>query len=322
MDDAYNPQQQQQQNQEQQQQQQQKQQQQQQSLPMSSPDPAAADHNNNNHQQQQTLLSHESTISEEDGGDRLHRRRTLYLIRHGEALHNVLEAQAEQAAKIEAERLHLSPEETRQRMEEARQSVLTDPSLRDAPLTEKGKEQARQVSKQLQAIMENGGKIHPPTEAMCSPLTRCLQTTKIVLQHSTITIRAHVRPELAERQTQFPPDTPRPLGDLLRVTSNDDRFLIDHAERLPPATAEHEAVVRETKEMLRERANQLFDLLMDVTTQHRHVLVVSHKGFLRELERGLLQIPDSPLFGNAELRVYRVVFTRGDRSLHHVERLH
>ena len=73
--------------------------------------------------------------------------------------------------------------------------------------------------------------------------------------------------------------------------------------------------------MLRERASQLFDMLMEM--EHRHVLVVSHKGFLRELERGLLEIPEeeSQLFGNCEMRVYRVIFTQGDRSLHHLERL-
>ena len=247
----------------------------------------------------------------------LHRRRTLYLIRHGEAAHNVLEARAQQVAKEEAERLGLSPEETADRMEEARKSVLVDESLLDAPLTEKGREQAKGVAKELQHIMEEGI-IHPPTECMSSPLSRCLETTKIVLENSSI--NAHIRPELAERKTQFPPDTPRPLEDLLRLTRDDDRFVISHLEELSREKAEHEAMVRESKEMLRDRAAQMFDLLMEM--EHRHILVVSHKGFLRELERGLLEIPDSPLFGNCELRIYRVIFTMGDRELYHLERLH
>lgn len=258
-----------------------------------------------------------SSYRENVRAGKLHRRRTLYLIRHGEAVHNVLEAQAEATAKLEAERLNLSPEETYQKMETARKAVLLDPSLLDAPLTERGKQQARDVSRELQEIMD-AGKIHPPTEAMCSPLSRCLETTKIVLENSAI--NAHVRPELAERKTHFPPDTPRPLEDLLRLTSNDDRFIITHVERLSKEKAAHEAMVRESKEMLRERASQMFDLLMEM--EHRHVVVVSHKGFLRELERGILDIPDSPLFKNCEIRVYRVIFTMGDRSLHHLERLH
>jgi hypothetical protein len=39
------------------------------------------------------------------------------------------------------------------------------------------------------------------------------------------------------------------------------------------------------------------------------------------MERGLLGITDSPLFDNAEVRVYRVSFTKGTRSLESVERL-
>ncbi|KAG7360347.1 fructose-2,6-bisphosphatase [Nitzschia inconspicua] len=265
------------------------------------------------------LTASSSTVSISslaDSSRGLHRRRTLYLIRHGEAVHNVLEAIAEKEAKLDAERRNLSPEETYAKMEEARQSVLTDPSLRDAPLTERGRQQAREVSQKLQAVM-NQGKIHPPTEAMCSPLSRCLETTKIVLENSAI--NAHVRPELTERKTQFPPDTPRPLEELLRLTRDDDRFIITHIDQLSKEVAAHEAMVRESKEMLRARAGQMFDLLMEM--EHRHILVVSHKGFLRELERGLLEIPDSPLFRNCELRVYRVIFTRRDRSLHHLERL-
>lgn len=265
----------------------------------------------------QSFLSGSTTCVQESTDGRLHRRRTLYLIRHGEAAHNVLEAKAQEQAKQEAERLQLSPEETAERMENARKSVLVDDALLDAPLTERGREQARNVSRELQQIMEEGT-LHPPTECMSSPLSRCLETTKIVLENSTI--NAHIRPELAERKTQLPPDTPRPLEELLRLTRDDDRFIITHMENLSREKAEHEAKVRESKEMLRERASQMFDLLMEM--EHRHILVVSHKGFLRELERGLLKIPDSPLFGNCELRVYRIFFTRHDRSLHHLERLH
>jgi broad specificity phosphatase PhoE len=252
---------------------------------------------------------------------RFHRPRTLYLLRHGEAVHNVLEAQAQEAAKLQARQENLSSEETHTKMEEARKSVLTDPALIDAPLTERGRHQAQQVSKKLQEIIEQGI-VHPPTEAMCSPLSRCLETTQIILENTSAITNsmAHVRPELAERKTQFPPDTPKPLEDLLRWTRESDRFIITHLEQLCKEQVAHEAMYRESKEMLRARASQMFDLLMEMN--HRHVLVVSHKGFLRELERGLLEIPDSPQFDNCELRIYRVIFTTGKRSLFHLERLY
>lgn len=247
----------------------------------------------------------------------LHRRRTLYLIRHGEAVHNVLEAEAQAKARREAEEMNLSPEQTWEMMEEARMAVLSDESLRDAPLTDKGREQAREAAQKLQKIIDTGI-LHAPTEAMCSPLSRCLETCKILLENAEV--RAHIRLELAERKTQYPADTAKPLEELLRCTSGDDRFVVNHIDMLSPEKVEAEAAIRESREMLRQRAGQMFDLLMEM--EHRHVLVVSHKGFLRELERGLLEIPDSPLFGNCELRVYRVIFTMGDRQLYHLERLH
>lgn len=249
-------------------------------------------------------------------GNGLHRRRTLYLIRHGEAAHNVLEAKAQKVAEQEAKALNLSPDETYKRMENARISVLNDVSLRDATLTDKGRQQARETSKKLTEMIANS-KVHHPTEAMCSPLSRCLETCKILLEDNDF--KAHIRPEIAERRTLYPPDKPKPLDQLLRCTREDDRFTIANIEQLSPEKATDEAMVRESKEMLRERASEMFDLLMEC--EHRHVLVVSHKGFLRELERGLLEMPDSPLFGNCELRVYRVIFTTGNRELFHLERM-
>jgi broad specificity phosphatase PhoE len=237
-------------------------------------------------------------------------------MRHGEAEHNVLEAIAQKKAKEEAETLKLSPEEIHGKMEEARKSVLTDVSLRDAHLTDRGRQQAKEASIKLRELIDRN-KIHHPTEAMCSPLSRCLETCKILLEDSDF--KAHIRPEIAERRTQYPPDKPKPLDQLLRCTRDDDRFIIQNLEQMSAEKINDEAKVRESKEMLRERANEMFDLLMEC--EHRHVLVMSHKGFLRELERGLLEMPESPLFENCELRVYRVVFTTGDRELFHLERI-
>jgi broad specificity phosphatase PhoE len=278
-------------------------------------------YDNNQGTNHKTLPKSSSTTSLESSWNSvrvgLHRRRTLYLIRHGEAIHNVLEAQAQSKARTEAEEMNLTAEQTWEKMEEARQGVLLDASLRDAPLTDKGREQAKEAAQKLQQIIDSGI-IHAPTEAMCSPLSRCLETCKILLENAEI--RAHIRMELTERKTQYPPDTAIPLEELLRCTRGDDRFVMEHIEKLSPEKVGAEAAIRESKEMLRQRAGQMFDLLMEM--KHRHVLVVSHKGFLRELERGLLELPDSPLFGNCEVRVYRVIFTMGDRQLHHLERLH
>mmetsp|Transcript_17945 Transcript_17945/g.26558 ORF Transcript_17945/g.26558 Transcript_17945/m.26558 type:complete len:276 (-) Transcript_17945:429-1256(-) len=263
------------------------------------------------------ILEHQNS-----SGAGLHRRRMLYLIRHGEAKHNVLEALAQKEAKLKADAMGLSDEETLEKMEQARTAVLQDHSLRDAPLTEKGRQQARDCGKRLQELIKNPNhaSIHSPTEAMVSPLTRTLETCRIILDTIDPNVKAHIREEIQERQTRYPPDTPQRRESLLRYTQHNDRFLINHAENLEKEEADQEAEVRESKEMLRERASKLFDLLVD-KMEHRHILIVSHKGYLRELERGVLGLTDSPLFENAELRVYRVTFTRGERKLESLERL-
>ena len=245
----------------------------------------------------------------------LHRRRTLYLVRHGEAIHNVLEAKAQAQALIEAQELQLSDEDTKALMEERRKAVLHDVTLRDAPLTDNGRQQAFECGKKLQKLIDEG-LVHPPTEAMVSPLHRTLETCEILLDTVNPDIKAHIRPEIQERITLLPPDTVRQRDSLFRcMEDNNGRFIMNFTDR----DVQEECKARESQEMLRERAAKLFHLLMEM--EHRHLLVVSHKGYLRELERGLLGLKESPLFGNAELRVYRVIFTKGERTLESVERL-
>ena len=245
----------------------------------------------------------------------LHRRRTLYLVRHGEAVHNVLEAKAQAQALVEAQALQLSDEETKALQEERRKAVLHDVSLQDAPLTDNGRQQAFECGKRLQQLIDEG-RVHAPTEAMVSPLHRTMETCEILLDTVNPDIKAHIRPEIQERITLLPPDTVRKRGSLFRcMEDKSGRFIMNFTNR----DVLEECQARESQEMLRERAAKLFHLLMEM--EHRHLLIVSHKGYLRELERGLLGLTDSPLFGNAELRVYRVIFTKGARTLESVERL-
>jgi len=332
----------------------------------------------------------------------VHRRRTLYLVRHGEALHNVKEAEAQAKARLLAQEEGLSEEETLQKMEAARKEVLKDQSFFDAPLTDKGRLQARRTGELLarlvgaeweddeddssnyesdededddnnacpavtaekrvrRIVQSNEIRLHPPTEAMVSPLSRCLETAEIMLHqhfdsrntikcnnpnsktkngnndnkngntnsHNTCILdpelKVHIRPEIRERQTQFPADTPKEMGHLLNWTqqkymSNTKGPFKFHVKE-QALKGNYDLSVEESKTMLRERASKLFHVLMEM--HHTHIFICSHKGYLREMERGLLGLSeeDSPLFANGELRVYRVVFTRGERALKSVERL-
>jgi broad specificity phosphatase PhoE len=259
--------------------------------------------------------------STHDDSHPYHRPRTIYLVRHGEAIHNVLEDQAQQHAREEALARGLSEQETLELVEERRQAVLHDPALRDAPLTDRGRQQAKDCALQLQRLID-GGITHAPTEAMVSPLSRTLETCHILLDILEPKIQqAHIRPEIQERKTQYPPDTPRRSSALFQYTQQMDRFVIDNISTVSGQDVEQECQARESKEMLRQRACNLVPLLLQMN--RRHLLIVSHKGYLRELERGLLGLSpkESPLFGNGELRVYKVVFTKGDRTLKSLERL-
>lgn len=275
----------------------------------------------------------------------IHHRRTLYLVRHGEALHNVQEVKAQELARLKALELGLSEEETLHNMEEARRAVLHDATLFDAPLTELGRQQAQEAGRTLVKIIEKGT-APAPTEAMVSPLSRCLDTADIILKqhyHNLVedenggkeevegaspplrrrsTMLVHIRPELRERQPQYPPDTPQHPDQLYHWTQQRVTPLSGGGYRFhAKALTGHDLAVEESRTQLRERARKLFDVLMELN--HRHVLIVSHKGYLREMEQGLLGLApeDAPEFQNAEVRVYCVVFTRGARTLESVERL-
>ena len=402
---------------------------------------------------------HHLAGTEKPEEEKLHSRRTLYLFRHGEAVHNVLEKKAQQRAEQDARKIPglYSEEEISERIEMARKSVLIDPKLRDAELTDYGREQAHTAARNLRNAIRGssygsdryddhddggsgndgndgnirsnatGGKIHPPTEVMVSPLSRCLETCKILISDCSEIIKVSIRPEITERKTMLPPDTPHntklpmilsrsskvdnrfTVSSSLRsldFTDDDDPNNIDqqksssslrntavstsidynnyfsnnssdnhkientnmkvetiqedgdgaddndydtdndtdnsnengnenengdekkmkqgkkqqHTTKITGSAGPGDEDGVESKEMLRERASEMFDLLID-KMDHRHVMIVSHKGYLRELERGLLNMPNSPLFDNCEMRIYRVVFTQRSRQLRSLERL-
>jgi broad specificity phosphatase PhoE len=77
--------------------------------------------------------------------------------------------------------------------------------------------------------------------------------------------------------------------------------------------------VQEDEDKLRRRTMKLFELLAH--SQHDSVAIVTHKGFLRALERGALGQPDATEFEDCELRVYRVTLSRGSKVLDDGERL-
>mmetsp|Transcript_16253 Transcript_16253/g.37464 ORF Transcript_16253/g.37464 Transcript_16253/m.37464 type:complete len:1372 (+) Transcript_16253:131-4246(+) len=239
--------------------------------------------------------------------------KTLYLIRHGEALHNIEEKKSLRiAAKKAIEEHHLEPGSKgfREYVEQARSKVLANPQFFDAPLSQNGQQEAFRAKSHLEALHNRG--LPAPTLVLTSPLLRTLQTAAALFPfHSNI----HAREDLRERRTGHPCDNysckhveldSRPsfqTMDFKDVLNDADKEVIEEAS--PDI---------EDKAALRERTGRFLNKIpmMQVTDEsreersHSALCIVSHKGFLRELERGPFGHPDAAEFSNCEIRVYEV----------------
>ena len=67
----------------------------------------------------------------------------------------------------------------------------------------------------------------------------------------------------------------------------------------------------EEKSDVRKRSERLFDVLETYGDEHRSVCLVTHKGWLREFERGPLGRPNATEFGNCELRAFQLTIGEG-----------
>jgi broad specificity phosphatase PhoE len=260
---------------------------------------------------------------------------TLYLIRHAEAFHNVQEFKAQQEALQEAQSSGLTANhpETLRRMEEARQKVLEDCAFFDAPLSEDGLKQAEGTCHTIEHIVKETG-LPAPTEVLVSPLHRALQTAHLVFpDHHDI----HVREELRERLTGRPADnrvsssvlSRRPtfsrfsfknlrsrsivniasmrnvkMQECKEDSEEEEKEEMDHSESDRPESSFNTNVVVEDEAKLHERTYQLLYLL--ATCKSNSVAIVTHKGYLRGLERGPLKQTGAKNFGNCEVRVYNL----------------
>jgi broad specificity phosphatase PhoE len=246
---------------------------------------------------------------------------TVYLIRHGEASHNVLEKIAKKQALEQAlaEGLHKDDELTKERMENARQHVLLDNTLFDAPLSDLGKAEAKQACLTLESLSKEHN-LQPPEEILVSPLTRTLETANLIFPNHD---HVHVREELRERNTGKPPDTLSPANQL-RARLSFARFSMNRLEEQTALQQEKlQQVIQEEedKATLRERTRQLFRLLAESPLETKSIAVVTHKGYLRELERGPFENPSSPEFQNCEIRVYQIRFHPDNDSVDYARRI-
>lgn len=269
----------------------------------------------------------------------------LYLIRHGEAEHNVLEKIAMQKAleqSIQETGKGRESPETVKILEDARKAVLNNEELKDAKLSELGRLEAHSARTSLSEIHGQTG-LEPPERVLVSPLTRTLETASIIFpEHHNTSLKVHVREDLSERKTGKPPDTRSSITSLSsrksfrrfsmnqlinEVLAGDVDKSITKAKELEETTTpcsrkrrrHQQSGTEENREELRKRTHRLFCLLGE--TNHSSVAVVTHKGYLRELEKGPLSQGDTVKeFKNCEIRVYRIKLI--DHQLVDAERVH
>jgi len=262
-------------------------------------------------------------------------KKVIYLVRHAEAEHNVLEREAIQ--KVIA-----AGETCKKRQDEARREILNQhPSLRDARLSKDGTEQARSSGKKLGALFnrsshsfdsgngdymapigsplkrssrERKSPFRPPDVVLVSPLRRALMTaTELFLQSRDrdddsdppmfLAIEA-----LREKRTGMACDERSSVEELRGEFPHVDFSDVERGIPKVPMGEQNEDVRARSAKFLDER-------LASIPGQY--IALVSHKGWLREqrkllkgrVDAGLIRADfdvnewDSKLFGNAEVRV-------------------
>eukprot|EP00931_Biecheleriopsis_adriatica_P050871 TRINITY_DN29486_c0_g1_i1.p1 TRINITY_DN29486_c0_g1~~TRINITY_DN29486_c0_g1_i1.p1 ORF type:complete len:296 (-),score=44.20 TRINITY_DN29486_c0_g1_i1:336-1223(-) len=237
--------------------------------------------------------------------------KTVFLVRHGEAVHNIAEKHARHNVSRE---VPIGDETVEERVEKARKAALQCASFKDAPLSDLGKEQAETSRAKIEELLAADPSLKAPEVVYVSPLQRTLQTASIVFPgHDEI----HVREVLRERCTGFPCDMRSSVFELqgrqtFQHMSFDQLRRIDRGacktvggsgKHLVPPSAHQRQV--EDKHMLRLRAAKLQEVLLE--SEASSICIVTHKGFLRELERGPLGREEASEFDNCEVRLYDIV---------------
>eukprot|EP00445_Apocalathium_hangoei_P035908 CAMPEP_0203954616 /NCGR_PEP_ID=MMETSP0359-20131031/87555_1 /ASSEMBLY_ACC=CAM_ASM_000338 /TAXON_ID=268821 /ORGANISM="Scrippsiella Hangoei, Strain SHTV-5" /LENGTH=1145 /DNA_ID=CAMNT_0050888149 /DNA_START=48 /DNA_END=3483 /DNA_ORIENTATION=+ len=227
--------------------------------------------------------------------------KTLFLVRHGEAVHNILEREAKKRASVAAKQQGLSPAFCKEEAERVRKQVLQDEALHDAALSLDGKVMALNAQAQINQLLSKG--FAKPTCILVSPLERTLQTAALIFPGHPNT---HVVEALRERRTGLPCDERKSAQEVaMRATFQHMSFENLCIEDVEVFLSDLCSGVEDAQE-LRSRTRAFLGTMPNY--EDDVIAIVTHKGFLRELERGPLGRSDATEFGNCEVRVYDVVF--------------
>jgi len=226
-------------------------------------------------------------------------RKRIFLVRHGQALHNVLEERVKAQASREAELLGYSrgSQVFDEFVKEARLAALSDEGLRDAALSDLGQAQLLRTRAEIDHHTMVAKQTQRPTLVFVSPLLRTLQSAAVLFpNHANV----HTCKLLCERRTGLPCDTCRQQSEVLAKFPQIDFNDAICSERCL------NGVVCEDAAALRKRSAAFMEALR--TIHDESICVVSHKGFLRELQRGPLGHVEAEEFKPGEVRVFDVTF--------------
>jgi broad specificity phosphatase PhoE len=236
-------------------------------------------------------------------------KKIIYFVRHAEALHNILERKAvEEAIKNGAVR--------KDEQEQARKSVLQNPSLRDSPLSKSGRLQARKSSQHLQELMRlsleseesaEESKFQPPEIVLVSPLRRALMTATELFHYTHNGPRFVALEILREKRTGLACDERSSVEDLMKQFPHVEFDNLRVSSSPDPG---------EDNPLVRKRTKVFLDEVLSGVPQE-HIAIVTHKGWLREMRHTLkssvdkhsldvdfdIQEWDQTLYKNAEIRV-------------------
>lgn len=214
--------------------------------------------------------------------------KTVHFVRHGQGFHNLM-ADLANAAGTKWEQFSKTPE-----------NPYVMPEILDAPLTEKGRQQAMMLQPTVQAFEEQ------PELVMFSPNCRALQTGLLVFEHlvgSSVPFLAHemVREENGvhvcdKRRPTSRQATEFPMIDFsLLETEEDVLFREDR---------------RETKMEVADRAYKFMEWLAD--RPEKSVGVASHSGWLLTVFHAICECDDSlkGWFHTGEMRSVKLEFIR------------
>lgn len=232
------------------------------------------------------------------------KKKIVYLVRHAEAVHNVLEAKLREEAKAAGK--------DEKGQQAAAKTALPDERFRDAQLSSKGQNQVETSGNSFKDLLQHTHYPMPQT-VLVSPLRRTLMTASILFPgHQDMRAKEFIR----ERRTGFPCDERQavevtkpdfPHIDFCGIDEDTDKGFNFSRDLL------------ETYSDVARRGDGLLPLIKDLDADV--VAVISHKGFIRELLqdswKDILSCKEKLKneFSNAEVRVCEISWVGDDAGI-------